>query len=92
MTDTLSSNSKYAIVRHGLDRSVADQVRAAIDAKQAFLEGYGLSPRQVIAMAPVLRALNVINYAPAVARAAGNREKLEQFRLRLAGALDLYTL
>ena|SRR5690349_24704130 len=36
LTDTLSSNSKYVIIRHGLDRSVADQIRAALDAKQVF--------------------------------------------------------
>jgi hygromycin-B 4-O-kinase len=64
----------------------------SIDAKQAFLEGYGLSSKQVVSMAPFVRALNVINYAPVIARAAGNRQQLEQFRLRLAGALDLYTL
>jgi len=36
LVDTLSSNSKYVILRHGLDRSTADQIRAALDAKQAF--------------------------------------------------------
>lgn len=64
----------------------------SIDAKQAFLEGYGLSPRQVLAMAPYVRALNVINYAPVIAQAAGNRQQLDQFRVRLAGALDLYSV
>jgi aminoglycoside phosphotransferase (APT) family kinase protein len=64
----------------------------SIDAKQAFLEGYGLSPKEVIAMAPSLRALNIINYAPAIERAAGDRAALDQFRVRLSGALDLYAL
>lgn len=64
----------------------------SIDAKQAFLEGYGLAPKDVIALAPSLHALNIINYAPAIERAAGNRAKLEQYRLRLSGALDLYAL
>ena len=64
----------------------------SIDAKQAFLEGYGLAPREVIAMAPSLHALNIINYAPAIARASGNKSQLEQFRLRLSGALDLHAL
>ena len=64
----------------------------SIDAKQAFLDGYGLSSKDIIAMAPMMRALNIINYAPAVARAANNKAKLEHFRTRLSGALDLYTL
>lgn len=64
----------------------------SIDAKQAFLEGYGLSPRQLVTMAPFIRALNVINYTPAVAKAAANKAQLDQFRARLAGAFDLYTI
>jgi hygromycin-B 4-O-kinase len=64
----------------------------SIDAKQAFLEGYGLSPKELIAIAPSVRALNLINYAPAIERAAGDRAQLDVFRARLAGALDLYAL
>jgi hygromycin-B 4-O-kinase len=64
----------------------------SIDAKQAFVEGYGLSPREMVAMAPFVRALNVINYAPAIAEAAGDKARLDHFRCRLAGAFDLYTL
>jgi len=64
----------------------------SIDAKQAFLDGYGLSSKDIIAMAPMVRALNLINYAPAITRAANNKAKLEHFRTRLSGALDLYTL
>ena len=36
LSDTLSSNSKYVILRHGLDRSTADRITAALSAKQAF--------------------------------------------------------
>jgi hygromycin-B 4-O-kinase len=64
----------------------------SIDAKQAFLEGYGLSPKQLVAMAPFIRALNVINYTPAIAKAAADKTQLDQFRARLAGAFDLYAL
>lgn len=64
----------------------------SIDAKQAFLEGYGLSPKEVVAIAPSLRALNLINYAPAIERAAGDRAALDGYRMRLSGALDLYAL
>jgi hygromycin-B 4-O-kinase len=63
-----------------------------IDEKHEFLEGYGLSNEQLTQIAPVLRALNIINYATAVevAEKAGNAEKLEALRTRLSGALDLY--
>lgn len=66
----------------------------SIDAKQAFIKGYGLKEKEVLAMAPVLKALNVINYAPFVADAAkqGDREKLTQYRMRFSGALDLYSV
>ena len=66
----------------------------SIDAKQVFLGGYGLSEADIRAMAPVLKALNVINYAPYVERAAeeGDERRLDQFRTRFSGALDLYSL
>lgn len=45
-------------------------------------------------MAPVLKALNVTNYAPCIERAAaeGDERRLDQFRTRFSGALDLYSL
>jgi hygromycin-B 4-O-kinase len=64
----------------------------SIDAKQAFIEGYGLSPRQLVAITPFIRALNVINYVPAIDKAAGNKAQLDHFRARLAGAFDLYSI
>lgn len=64
----------------------------SIDAKQAFVEGYGLSPRQVVTMAPFIRALNIINYAPVIDKAARNKAQLDHFRARLAGAFDLYAI
>lgn len=66
----------------------------SIDAKQAFIKGYGLKEKDILAMAPILKALNVINYAPFVAEAAkqGDKEKLAQYRTRFSGALDLYSV
>jgi hygromycin-B 4-O-kinase len=66
----------------------------SVDAKQAFLGGYGVSEKEVRAMAPILKALNVINYAPFVERAADEKDErqLEQYRTRFSGALDLYSL
>jgi hygromycin-B 4-O-kinase len=66
----------------------------SVDAKQAFLSGYGISEKEVRDMAPVLKALNVINYAPFVERASEEKDerRLEQYRTRFSGALDLYSL
>lgn len=66
----------------------------AIDDKEALLQGYGVAPARFARLAPVLRAFNGINYAPYVhqAAAAGDRERLAFYRLRLAGALDLYAI
>jgi hygromycin-B 4-O-kinase len=66
----------------------------SIDEKQAFLEGYGLSWKRVKELAPALKAINIINYAPHIGNAAQTRDTagLEAYRLRLSGALDLYSL
>lgn len=66
----------------------------SVDAKQAFLGGYGISEKDVRGMAPVLKALNIINYAPFVERASEEKDeqRLEQYRTRFSGALDLYSL
>ena len=66
----------------------------SVDAKQEFLVGYGLRDSKVREMAPIMKAINIINYAPFVERAAEeqDRAKLEQYRTRLAGALDLYSI
>jgi cell division protein FtsI/penicillin-binding protein 2 len=47
LSDTLSSNSKYLILRHGLDRTVADEIRAAVDTKQAFALSLEPEPERV---------------------------------------------
>lgn len=64
----------------------------AIDEKQEFLDGYGLSREQIATISPVLKAMNLINYAPMVHCAAKNKALLEHYRVRLAGELDLYSL
>jgi hypothetical protein len=45
-------------------------------------------------MAPVVKALNVINYAPFVAEASakGDKDAMAEYRVRFSGALDLYSL
>jgi hygromycin-B 4-O-kinase len=66
----------------------------SIDEKQAFLEGYGLKQPKIVEIAPMIRALNVINYAPKIERLAEAKDfaGLEQYKTRLGGALDLYCL
>lgn len=66
----------------------------SIDEKHLFLEGYGLDLTQVEEMSPLIKAFNIINYSNAIAQAAetGDHKSLADFRLRLSGALDLYSL
>ena len=63
-----------------------------IDEKEAFLAGYGMNPRAAAAAMPYVRLFNILNYAHAVESAARKKrpERLERFRLRLSGGLDLY--
>jgi aminoglycoside phosphotransferase (APT) family kinase protein len=64
----------------------------SVDAKEEFVAGYGLSPREIIGLAPTLRLFNVLHYANEVERAAEEEDRaaLERLRARLHGALDLY--
>ncbi|MGH9944866.1 MAG: phosphotransferase family protein, partial [Pyrinomonadaceae bacterium] len=66
----------------------------SIDEKQEFLQGYGLPDKKATEIAPVVKALNLINYAPYVEQLAeaGNAAQIERYRTRLSGALDLYSL
>ena len=66
----------------------------SIDEKQVFLEGYGLGLTEVEEMSPLIKAFNIVNYSNAIANAAesGDHKALADFRLRLSGALDLYSL
>jgi hygromycin-B 4-O-kinase len=64
-----------------------------IDEKQAFLEGYGLKPAKIEEAAPLIKALNIINYAPKIERLAERKDSaLEHYKMRLRGVLDLYSL
>ncbi|HYE04671.1 MAG TPA: aminoglycoside phosphotransferase family protein [Planctomycetota bacterium] len=66
----------------------------AIEAKHAFLAGYGIAPEALEALAPLMKAFNIINYAPEIERlyAVGDLDALARIRMRLSGALDLYSL
>jgi aminoglycoside phosphotransferase (APT) family kinase protein len=66
----------------------------SIDEKQRFIDGYRLNSEQILEMAPLMKAFNVLNYGPTIESAAERDEKrlLEEYRLRLNGGLDLYCL
>lgn len=63
-----------------------------VDAKEALLEGYGLSPPEIRERSEALRLFNVLNYAGAAGKAAKEKDAaaLGWIGARLAGALDLY--
>lgn len=64
-----------------------------IDEKDRFIEGYGLDLGQVEEMSPLIKAFNFINYSTAIEHAVETEDhkSLAEFRLRLSGALDLYS-
>ena len=66
----------------------------SVDEKHLFIEGYGLEVEQVQEMAPLVKAFNMINYTDAIERAVAikDHKALSEFRLRLSGGLDLYSL
>jgi aminoglycoside phosphotransferase (APT) family kinase protein len=66
----------------------------SIDEKQLFLEGYGLSNDLVEEMSPLIKAFNILNYAPTIGLAVekGDHKSLNDLKLRLKGSLDLYSL
>lgn len=65
-----------------------------IDAKQDFLEGYGISPSAYTGMAPLIKTFNILNYIPEIERMVREKDKdgLAFYRLRLNGHFDLYKL
>jgi aminoglycoside phosphotransferase (APT) family kinase protein len=65
-----------------------------MDEKQSFLEGYGLDLKRYMEIAPSIKALNILNYAPVLDRALQRKDaaKLLKLRARLNGAFDLYSL
>jgi aminoglycoside phosphotransferase (APT) family kinase protein len=67
----------------------------SIDEKEAFLEGYGLSPADYLSISESVKTINVLNYFDTVIAAIENEadpQALERLRMRLSGGLDLYSL
>lgn len=80
-TSNITPHWEFALALHDLN----------IDEKQAFIEGYGLSSDAIAEIAPVVKALNIVNYADKVEDLVRRRDEhaLAEHRLRLSGALDL---
>jgi aminoglycoside phosphotransferase (APT) family kinase protein len=83
-TSNLAPHWELSIALHDL----------SIDEKQIFLEGYGIKEKDLREAAPLMKAFNLINYAGDVERFAEEKDnnRLEQYRTRLSGFLDLYSL
>jgi len=66
----------------------------SIDEKQKFLQGYDLSAKKFASTALLIKAINIINYAPKIESLANenNKEQLDLHRIRLGGVLDLYSI
>lgn len=66
----------------------------SIDEKHLFIDGYGLDSEEMAAMSSLIKAFNIVNYSNALARAAdaSDHKSLAEFKLRLTGGLDLYSL
>ncbi len=66
----------------------------SIDEKQLFIEGYGLNNKHIEEMAPLIKAFNIVNYHAVAEQAikTDDHKKLAEIKLRLHGALDLYSL
>ncbi|HYE29971.1 MAG TPA: phosphotransferase [Methylomirabilota bacterium] len=67
----------------------------SVDEKEAFLQGYGITPSDYLALSDSIKTLNVLNYFSSVTAALENASDplaLERLRMRLNGGLDLYSL
>ncbi|MGZ8509816.1 MAG: phosphotransferase family protein [Chitinophagaceae bacterium] len=66
----------------------------SIDAQWQYLEGYGLSTDKLLEISPAIKVFNLLNYAPEIEKIVAEKEKskLDHYRLRLKGVLDLFSV
>jgi len=66
----------------------------SIDEKHAFIEGYGMTYKDLAKIIMKMKIINIINYAPFIALALEKKDHktLDQFRARLNGYFDLHSL
>jgi hygromycin-B 4-O-kinase len=65
-----------------------------VDSQQKFMEGYGMSVRQLIGIKEYIKAFNLLNYAPVIdqLKREKNKEALAGYRGRMQGVFDLFSL
>lgn len=63
-----------------------------IDSKQMFVEGYGITPKKLKELIPLVRAFNITNYATSIDNIAKDKRLLDYYRLRIGGGFDLYSI
>jgi len=65
-----------------------------VDGMQHFLDGYGIKNAKLKEIMQLVKAFNVTNYAGAIEEAAKSKDKkrLDQYRIRFSGELDLYSI
>lgn len=66
----------------------------SIDAQWRYLEGYGLPDKKIMEMATAVKTFNLLNYAPEIENIIQQKDKvkLAYYKIRLNGALDLFSL
>ena len=66
----------------------------SIDGKQHFLDGYGLDAVEFNNMSYAMTAFNLVNYIPALNKLIEEKNEniLQLYKLRLNGAMDLFSL
>src|SRR5688572_10591273 len=82
-TSNIAPQWEFSIALHDL----------GIDGMQHFLDGYEMKSDKLKEIIPLVKAFNVTNYAAAIEEAVRSKDKarLDQFRTRLSGTLDLYS-
>jgi hygromycin-B 4-O-kinase len=82
---------------HCVSNSIAWELSVALhdlstDEKQKFLSGYGISNATLRRSAPLIKALNIVNYAPVIEGLHGREraKRLRQYEIRMQGILDLF--
>lgn len=66
----------------------------SIDEQEQFLKGYGITPAKYNKIAPYIKTLNILHYAPLVEKQVKlkNFEMLQQYRIRINGSMDMFSL
>lgn len=65
-----------------------------IDEQEQFLKGYGITAPAYNKMSPFIKVLNILHYAPLVEKLVKKKayKKLEQYRIRINGSMDMFSL